>query len=141
MVRMSRAASRWWTPAPSLPAEGARVQPPRCSECSAVTVEIDLSDRSGGWHLIFEGVCGAGNGNGDPISAERAQAILDALSPPYETARIQAAGFYDDMGFCTSCAKFYCPTHWQVSSTGGGTCPAGHFKSLDPHWRPDGDEL
>ena len=101
---------------------------------------IELSERSGGWHLKYEGASG-GNGSGDPVSAERAQAILDALHPPYELARIQAAGFYDDLGYCAPCAKFYCHLHWQVSSTGGGTCPAGHFKSLDPHWHPDWDEL
>lgn len=101
---------------------------------------VELTERSGGWSLRYEGA-GGGNGKGDPISAERAQAILDALRSPYELARIQAAGFYDDFGYCTLCEKFYCPTHWQVSSTGGGTCPAGHFKSLDPHWHPDWDEL
>jgi hypothetical protein len=104
-------------------------------------VGIELTESSGGWHLRYEGTAGCGNGSGDPISAERAQAILDAFSPPYEAAKIRAADFYDDFGFCTSCAKFYCPTHWRVSSTGGGTCPAGHFKSLDPHWHPDWDEL
>ncbi len=72
---------------------------------------------------------------------ERALAILAALTLPYEAAKIRAADFYDDFGFCIDCAKFYCSTHWQVSTTGGGRCPAGHFKSLDPHWHPDWDEL
>jgi len=100
-----------------------------------------LSEHADGWYLRFMGVAGAGNGRGDRISGERAQAIRAALSPPYDTARIQAAGFYDDFGYCTSCGKFYCSTHWQVSTTGAGSCPAGHFKSLDPHWHPDWDDL
>ena len=105
------------------------------------TVSIMITESSGSWHLRFVGTAGCGNGSGDPISAERAQAILDAFSPPYETAKIQAAGFYDDFGFCTSCEKFYCTTHWHVSPTGCGTCPAGHSKSLDPHWHPDWEDL
>ena len=141
-VRMRRALSRGskatgWPPEPGTPVALPR---PRCTACGAEAVMIELSERSGGWHLRYEGAAG-GSGRGDPISAERAQAILDALSPPYELARIQAAGFYDDLGYCAPCAKFYCHLHWQVSSTGGGTCPAGHFKSLDPHWHPDWDEL
>ena len=123
-VRMRRALSRGakptgWQPEPGTPVSLAR---PRCATCGAEAVMIELSERSGGWHLRYEGAAG-GNGRGDPISAERAQAILDALRPPYELARIQAAGFYDDLGYCASCATFYCPIHWQVSSTAAGHVP------------------
>jgi hypothetical protein len=102
---------------------------------------VKLFELSGGWRLTFCGVDGSNNGGGDPVSFEKAQAILGALTPPYETAKIQAAGFYDDFGFCVPCAAFYCGTHWQVSPSGCGTCPAGHSKSLDPHWHPDWDDL
>ena len=43
-------------------------------------------------------------------------------------------GFYDDAGFCQDCNAPYCYRHWHVSETGYGHCPAGHGKSLDPHW-------
>lgn len=127
---------RWWkairpgarTPVP--------LALPRCAECGAETVRLELSQGSDDWHMRYVGTSGAGNGAGDAISAQRAQAILAALEPPYQAEEIRAAGFYDDLGFCVPCGKFYCPTHWQVSSTGAGTCPAGHFKSLDPHWHP-----
>lgn len=122
------------------PARTLSLAPP-CSECGLPAGTVVLTEHADGWHLRFQGVAGSGNGTGDRIPDEKAQAILDALSPPHEPAKIQAAGFYDDFGFCTTCAKFYCSTHWNISDTGGGTCPAGHFKSLDPHWQPDWDEL
>lgn len=114
---------------------------PPCSECGNSAALVRLAEFSDGWRLTFEGVAGSGNGGGDPISGAKVQSIRDALSPPYASERIRAAGFYDDFGYCIPCEKFYCATHWQVSTTGGGTCPAGHFKSLDPHWHPDWDDL
>ena len=119
-----------------------------CSQCNAPAVGLELWERDGTWQLRFEGLTGMNFASpgpsdaGDPISGERAQAILAAFKgPDYDTAKIEAAGFYDDAGFCRPCERFYCATHWNISSTGGGTCPAGHFKSLDPHWHPDGDDL
>jgi hypothetical protein len=109
---------------------------PRCSVCERVAAKIELREVSGSWYLRYSGP-GGSNGNGDRISVERAQVIRDAFAHPYERTKIRVAGFYDDAGFCIDCGKFYCPTHWNISSTGGGTCPAGHFKSLDPHWSPE----
>lgn len=109
---------------------------PRCSMCKRLAATIEVLEVSGSWHLIYSGP-GGSNGNGDRISAERAQVIRDAFAHPYERTKIRAAGFYDDAGFCASCGKFYCARHWNVSSSGGGSCPAGHFKSLDPHWSPE----
>jgi hypothetical protein len=101
-----------------------------------LAAEIEVSEASGSWLLKYSGP-GGSNGSGDRISSETAEAIRSAFTPPYELTKIKAAGFYDDAGFCATCGKFYCPTHWNVSSTGGGRCPAGHFKSLDPHWSPE----
>lgn len=112
-----------------------------CSECGNPTGLVRLFEYPNGWRLGFWGVADVGGGGADPVSDERARAICEALTPPYAAAKIQAAGFYDDFGYCMDCGKFYCSTHWQVSSTGLGTCPAGHFKSLDPHWHPDWDDL
>ena len=50
------------------------------------------------------------------------------------TSRTATAGFYDDAGFCQDCDAAYCYRHWHVSETGYEHCPAGHGKSLDPHW-------
>jgi len=129
-----------WQPETPPPIQVLRLSPP-CSECGVRAATVELAEYADGWRLNFVGVADCGNSGRDRISDEEAQAIRDALSPPYESAKIQAAGFYDDFGYCTSCQKFYCGTHWQVSTTGGGTCPAGHFKSLDPHWHPDWDDL
>ena len=109
---------------------------PRCSVCNRLAAKIEVLEVSGSWHLRYSGP-GGSNGNGDRISAEKAQEIRDAFTQPYVETKISATGFYDDAGFCGSCGKFYCDRHWNVSSTGGGSCPAGHFKSLDPHWSPD----
>jgi hypothetical protein len=88
------------------------------------------------WYLLFDGVA-AGNGSGDPISAERAAQIAEAFRQPLTWAHVRTAGFYDDAGFCGDCEAAYCYRHWQVSATGYGHCPHGHGKSLDPHWSPD----
>lgn len=111
---------------------------PNCSVCDQRTVTLQLIEDINGWCIRFQGVEGSGNGNGDPISSEEVQTLLEALRPPYNAEKIQATGFYDDFGFCIPCEKFYCGTHWQISR-GLGTCPAGHPKSLDPHWSPDFD--
>lgn len=109
---------------------------PHCAACGRTAATLELSEDSGGWLLRYSGP-GGSNGGGDCIPAERAAAIRKAFTPPYAAATIKAAGFYDDAGFCVPCGKFYCPRHWNISSTGGGRCPEGHFKSLDPHWSPD----
>jgi hypothetical protein len=117
-------------------------QPP-CAICNTPAATIDLSQQNGRFHLTYTGPGGSndtGKGPGDPISAERAQAIIAAFTPPYDQAIIRTADFYDDAGYCLNCQKFYCSSHWNISSTGGGTCPQGHFKSLDPHWSPDSDD-
>jgi hypothetical protein len=111
---------------------------PRCVLCSRLAAEIEVSEASGVWKLKYSGP-GGSNGSGDHISAERAEAIHTAFTPPYELLKIKAAEFHDDAGFCSACAKFYCPEHWSMSSSGGGKCPAGHFKGLDPHWSPEYD--
>ena len=140
-ARVVQRWSRWW--------RGNRLDPPLralnltppCSECGNPTGLVRLFEYPNGWRLGLWGVADVGGGGADPVSDERARAICEALTPPYAAAKIQAAGFYDDFGYCMDCGKFYCSTHWQVSSTGLGTCPAGHFKSLDPHWHPDWDDL
>jgi hypothetical protein len=109
------------------------------------------------WWLVTEGPeCGSGP-SGNPVNADRAQRILTMLrATPLTVAIVKQAGFYDDAGFCVECAELsgaqpspppterlirppqqYCYDHWHVSSTGYGTCPFGHGKSLDPHWSPE----
>lgn len=113
---------------------------PLCSKCGEVASTFQLFLEFGQWRLVFEGLV-AGNGSrGDEISQEGAQAIIAGFAEPYESQRIRAAGFFDDGGYCLECCQFYCSRHWHVSTTGGGTCPNGHFKSLDPHWSPDWDD-
>jgi hypothetical protein len=87
----------------------------------------------GQWYLIRDGVA-AGNGYGDPVQAGEAGRIAQAFQPPLRYDQVARAGFYDDAGFCQDCDAPYCYRHWRVSGTGYGHCPAGHGKSLDPHW-------
>lgn len=141
IARLTGAFSRWMeSRRPKPPLQTFDLTPP-CSECGTRAAIVRLSEDSEGWRLEFQGVAGSGNGAGDPISEEKAQAIRNALTPPYNIETIKAAGFYDDFGYCMSCEKFYCGTHWNVSTTGLGTCPAGHARSLDPHWHPDWDDI
>lgn len=109
---------------------------PGCSKCGAVASTIQLFSDSGKWRLIYEGL-DSGSGSGTDVTPDQASAIIAGFTEPYLRDKIRAAGFYDDCGFCMKCNKFYCPTHWNISTTGGGRCPEGHFKSLDPHWSPD----
>jgi hypothetical protein len=106
-----------------------------CCACSSATVQL-LTDREG-VRLIYSGPGGSNGSKGDRISPDRANAIRLAFSAPYSADGIGSAGFYDDAGFCRPCAKFYCENHWNVSGSGAGVCPEGHFKSLDPHWSPE----
>jgi hypothetical protein len=88
----------------------------------------------GQWCLIRDGVAA---GNGNPIQAgEAGEAgrIAWAFRPPLRYDQVATAGFYDNAGFCQDCDAAYCYRHWHVSGTGYGQCPAGHGKSLDPHW-------
>ncbi len=88
------------------------------------------------FYLIYSGP-GGSNGSGDPIEPEQAKGILSAFAQP--KTNIREADLHDNAGFCIECSEFYCPTHWDISSTGYGTCPKGHGASLDPHWSPDYD--
>jgi hypothetical protein len=90
--------------------------------------------------LLYDGPGGNSGWTGSPIDPDQAEQIVAVFSSAPNGAAIRAAGFYDGAGFCADCGCFYCSTHWAVSSTGYGTCPRGHGKSLDPHWHPDFDE-
>jgi len=110
---------------------------PLCSKCDKAASTIQLFNESGKWRLVYAG-SDAGNGpNGDEITPEVARAIITGFTQPYTKQSVQAAGFYDDGGYCLKCQQFYCSRHWRISTTGGGSCPKGHFKSLDPLWSPD----
>lgn len=130
---------------------------PKCSCCDreAATIEViaphELPAEWSSWeearqelfakyrdpeqhYLIYMGPeCGTG---GIAIAPERAERIITACTSS-DPAAIRGAGFYDDAGFCAECGVYYCATHWSISSTGRGSCPNNHGKSLDPHWSPD----
>lgn len=107
-----------------------------CVECGAAATRVQLLWDGGGWRFVYSGIEG-GNGDGQQVSEERARDIAIAFAEPLEYARVHEAGLYDDAGFCQGCGAPYCSSHWNISTSGGGHCPKGHFKSLDPHWSPD----
>jgi hypothetical protein len=114
---------------------------PLCAKCGEVASTFLLFNELGKWRLVFEGSAAGNGSSGDEITAERARAIIAGFTEPYLPQRVRAAGFFDDGGYCLECCQFYCSRHWHISTTGGGTCPEGHFKSLDPHWSPDPDDF
>lgn len=90
--------------------------------------------------LRYEGPGGSNGLIGDAIDPARAARLVAAFSAPMTAEAMATLDFYDNAGFCVPCALFYCPAHWNVSSTGWGTCPEQHGKSLDPHWSPSWDD-
>lgn len=99
------------------------------------------------WWLVYSGP-DSGSGGGHQIDEDEAERILALMTTTPLTGEIVTqAGFHDNAGFCTQCGAVgpqsstaprpYCYDHWNVSSTGYGTCPSGHGKSLDPHWSPE----
>lgn len=68
------------------------------------------------------------------ITLEWAERIKASFAPPHDDfTRIRLADFADDAGFCGSCLKFYCWSHWNVLSSGVGWCPELHVKTIDPY--------
>lgn len=119
-------------------------QPPCNAEttsgkCKHPASTVEVARKWLSYHLRYAGP-GGSNGSGDPIDKETAARIIKMFSAPVDGEAIDKE-FYDGAGLCKSCAAFYCPKHWSISSTGFGTCPQGHGKSLDPHWSPDSDFL
>jgi hypothetical protein len=118
---------------------------PRCSKCfimRAAHIRLVVPKTSSGEtskqvRFIYSGP-GGSNGGGDLIPIEEAERIKAAFAKPFDGARIRLANLYDNAGFCLECSRFYCEWHWHELN-GAGTCPKGHFKSLDPHWWPDFD--
>ncbi len=109
---------------------------PRCIACGRPSATIRLTKEGESYRFVYVGLL-AGNGSGDLITGQEAANIVTAFSPPYSADKISLAHLHDDAGFCGNCGTFYCVRCWNVSAGGGGRCPAGHFKSLDPHWSPD----
>jgi hypothetical protein len=105
---------------------------PRCSVCNRIASRIEIQGDGGSERMKYKGIM-AGNGSGDPIGTSRTSLIVDAFNQPYDPKKIRAAGFFDDAGYCMTCQAFYCIDHWNPSTTGGGRCPKGHLKILDPY--------
>ncbi len=89
------------------------------------------------WRFIYSGVEG-GNGGGDDIPAGEAARLAAAFSEPLTYDKVTTSGLFDEAGYCAKCRVPYCFEHWGAG-LGSGTCPRGHWKSLDPHWSPDWD--
>ncbi len=122
------------------PATRVRLVPPGRLPSDFDTWKKDLQDAhsryhdSTRWRFIYRGV-EAGNGLGDDITTERAAVLASAFSEPLTYEKVRTSGLYDDAGFCRQCRLPYCFDHWGAGE-GSGTCPRGHWKSLDPHWSP-----
>ena len=96
---------------------------------------IKLTKEDDGVRFEYRGLL-SGNGRGEFITADEAERIFAAFVSKFSITKIALADIYDDGGFCRECEKFYCAKCWNASASGGGRCPTGHFKSLDPHWSP-----
>ena len=110
----------------------------KCNACDRAATTIRLvyetpEDPDGPVRYMHDSPGGQVSEPGWTISLERAETIKAAFAPPHTLERIRQAQFWDDSGFCSECSQFYCWTHWNVSTIGGGWCPQGHFKLIDPH--------
>jgi hypothetical protein len=107
---------------------------PACFICNARCSVVKLFAEGSGVRFVYGGL-ERGNGSGDTITLARAEAIKTALTGPTTASKLSAADIHaGNTGFCRECSQFYCREHWQISITGGGRCPEGHFESIDPHW-------
>jgi len=109
----------------------------RCSICNRVAARIEILGDAGSERMRYEGIVAGSGPTGVPVDAGRMRLVAEAFVTPYDNTKIRAAGFYDDAGYCEPCKSFYCFDHWNTTDTGGGWCPKGHFKSLDPNWSPE----
>lgn len=115
----------------------------RCSKCNQVATRVRLvatGDDSGAWRFLYSGI-EAGNASGSVVDGVEAARIRHAFTEPLSFERVRTAKLHDNAGFCAQCGVAYCRDHWSPSDTGSGTCPRGHWVSLDPHWWPDFDAL
>lgn len=110
---------------------------PVCDVCGEVASTIKLVYDGKTVELIIEGICAGGGGS---ISQKRADKVRAAFALPHTAEKMALSGLDNDGGFCKECSKFYCYTHWNVTSTGGGWCPEGHLKILDPYGWPGDDD-
>jgi hypothetical protein len=112
-----------------------------CAECGATATRVALvspSSEADRWRFIYEGVVAGNGSHGDPVSEERAELLTRVFGEATPTMEgVNRVQLYDDAGFCRDCGLPFCDVHWQGSEHGGGTCPNGHWKSLDPHWHPE----
>jgi hypothetical protein len=121
------------------------VAAPACAECGQAASHVELIATGSGasvyaednWRFVYSGP-GGSNGGGDLITEERAERLTEAFVEPFRFATIATAGLYDNAGFCERCDAAYCGWHWNITTSGLGTCPRGHSTSLDPHWSPGG---
>jgi len=108
---------------------------PPCAECGNAASNVELvspaQPGNGSWRFVYSGP-GGSNGGGDTISEERAERLAEAFARPFRFATIAAAGLYDNAGFCEGCDAAYCGWHWNITSSGFGTCPRGHGTTLGP---------
>jgi hypothetical protein len=116
----------------------AKIYHPRCKTCGRPSAQVELTPVQSETRLLYRGPGGSNGQQGNLISNDRAQAIELSLTPPYSSEKFKAAEIYDYAGFCIRCYEFYCTEHWNVTGNGGGTCPRGHFKMLDPFGTMDG---
>ena len=102
---------------------------PICNVCGRPATHVELRQEGDGWRFIYKGI---GGGNDDAAAL-----LTAAFADPPHFDLMREADLYDNAGFCEECGLAYCYTHWNTTTTGYGTCPEGHGKSLDPHWSPD----
>lgn len=87
------------------------------------------------WRFVYEGVEAGTGPHGNAVTPTEAERLRTAFTVPLTYDAVHTAGLYDDAGFCQMCQRPYCFEHWGAGE-GSGTCPRGHWRSLDPHWYP-----
>lgn len=88
------------------------------------------------YYLVYSGPGGSNGQIGNRINSKKVLSLINTFTKLYDIDKIRDH-FYDLAGFCVDCIKFYCEEHWNISYSGSGICPEGHFRSMDPHWSPD----
>ena len=85
------------------------------------------------WRVIYAGIAGGNGLCGDLLLPEEVTALRALLEPRFRFQKLKRT-YWDGLGWCLQCRKFYCHKCWQVAVSGQARCPRGHDEDFESPW-------